>query len=59
MNLSPVSAPKKGKPNRKVGYLKMVVMEDLKAKSINKEVEKLVEKTAIVITDGYTGYAKL
>jgi hypothetical protein len=35
-----IRAPKKGKPNRKVGYLKMVVMEDLKAKSINKEVKK-------------------
>lgn len=54
-----IKAPKPRKPNRKVGYLKMVVMEDLKAKSINKEVEKLVEKTACVLTDGYTGYAKL
>lgn len=54
-----IKAPKPGKPNRKVGYLKMVVMEDLKAKSINKEVEKLVEKTVSVLTDGYTGYSKL
>jgi hypothetical protein len=54
-----IKAPKPGKPNRKVGYLKMVVMEDLTAKSINKEVEKAVEKTASVLTDGYTGYAKL
>lgn len=54
-----ISAPKKGKPNRKVGFLKMVVMEDLTAQSINKEVGKSVENTASVITDGYTGYAKL
>ena len=39
-----ISAPKKGKPNRKVGYLKMTVMEDLKAVTINKEVAKSVEK---------------
>ena len=54
-----IQAPKKGKPNRKVGYLKMVVMEDLTVKSINKEVEKSVEKSASGLTDGYTGYAKL
>ena len=54
-----IKAPKKGKPNRKVGYLKMVVMEDLKAKSINNEVEKAVNKTASALTDGYKGYAKL
>ncbi len=54
-----ISAPKKGKPNRKVGYLKMVVMEDLKSETINKEVGKSVDKTASVLSDGYTGYVKL
>lgn len=54
-----VEAPKKGKPDRKVGYLKMVVMEDLKTETINKEVEKSVEKTAKVLSDGYRGYNKL
>lgn len=54
-----VEAPKKGKPNRKVGFLKMVVMEDLKSKTINKEVLKSVEESAQVLTDGYKGYAKL
>lgn len=54
-----IVAPKKGKPNRKVGYLKMVVMEDLKSISINKEVEKYVSKTASALTDGYKGYARL
>ena len=37
----------------------MVIMEDLKAESINKEVEKGVNKSASVLTDGYTGYCKL
>jgi ribosomal protein S27E len=54
-----VKAPKKGKPNRKVGFLKMVVMDDLKSESINKEVDKSVKKSATVLSDGYTGYAKL
>jgi len=54
-----IEAPQKGKPNRKVGYLKMVVMEDLTSKSINKEVGKFVEKTSTILTDGYTGYSKL
>ncbi len=52
-----IETPKKGKPNRKVGYLKMVVIEDLKAESINKVVEKSVNKTASALTDGYKGYA--
>jgi len=50
-----IEAPKKRKPDRKVGYLKMVVMEDLTADSINKEVEK----SASALTDEYNGYAKL
>ena len=54
-----ISAPKKGKPNRKVGCLKMVVMEDLKSETINKEVVKSVQKTASVLSDGYKGYNKL
>ena len=54
-----IKAPKKGKPDRKVGYLKMVVMDDLKSESINKEVKKAVNENAEIISDGYKGYAKL
>jgi len=50
---------KKGKPDRKVGYLKMKVMEDLKAETIEGVVKKSIEKTAIATTDGYRGYGKL
>jgi transposase-like protein len=50
---------KKGKPNRKVGFLKMKVMEDLKRDSINNQIEKSVEKTTTALTDGYRGYNKL
>ncbi len=34
-------------------------MEDLKAATINKEVIKSVEKSSIILTDGYPGYNKL
>ena len=54
-----IKAPKKGKPDRKVGYLKMVVMEDLKSESINKEVKKAVNENAEIISDGYKGYANI
>jgi hypothetical protein len=54
-----ISALKKGKLNRKVGYLKMVVMEDLKSETINKEVGKSVDKTGSVLSYDYTGYAEL
>ena len=37
----------------------MVVMEDLKSETINKEVGKSVDKTASVLSDGYKGYAIL
>lgn len=33
-------------------------MEDLKSETINKEVGKSVDKTASVLSDGYTGYPK-
>lgn len=54
-----IKAPKKGKPDRKVGYLKMVVMENLQAETINQKVKKGVEKIATVLSDGYKGYNKL
>jgi hypothetical protein len=48
-----VENPKKnGKPTKKVGYLKMKVMEDLKSETIKKEVEKDIEKT----TEGNHGW---
>jgi len=50
---------KKGKPDRKVGCLKMKVMENLKAATIKKVVETRVEKANEATTDGYRGYGKL
>jgi hypothetical protein len=37
----------------------MMVIEDLKSETINKEVLKGVEKSSRVLTDGYTGYSQL
>jgi len=49
----------KHKPNRKCGYLKMVVMNDLKSDTINEIIEPMVDKKAIAMTDKYKGYSKL
>ncbi len=49
----------KHKPDRKVGYLKMIVMQDLKSKSINKMIKKSVDKETIVLSDAYKGYNQL
>ena len=49
----------KHKPDRQVGYLKMILMPDLKSKSINKEIEKNVDKETVVLSDAYAGYNKL
>ncbi len=49
----------KHKPDRKVGYLKMIVMQDLKSKSINKMIKKSVDKETFVLSDAYKGYNHL
>ena len=53
------SEKNKHKPDRQAGHLKMIVMNDLKANNINKEVEKVVDCDTIVLSDGYRGYNKL
>ncbi len=49
----------KHKPDRQVGYLKMIVMSDLSSKSINEEIGKSVDKETVVLSDAYKGYNKL
>ncbi len=53
------SEKNKHKPDRSVGYIKMIVMDDLKANSINKAVNENVDQHTEVLSDGYKGYAKL
>jgi hypothetical protein len=50
---------KKHKTNRKIKYLKMKVIEDLQASTINSEVEKNIDSCSWVHTDPYKGYNNL
>lgn len=52
-------AKNKHKPDRCVGYIKMIVMDNLKADSINAAVNQSVDKETEVLSDGYKGYTKL
>ena len=49
---------KKGKP-RKVGFIKMQVIPDLKADTINEQVVSLISDKATLITDDSTSYVNL
>jgi transposase-like protein len=47
------------KPNRIVGHVKMIVMENLRGATINSKVAQSVDDKAVAITDSYNGYNKL
>ena len=49
----------KHRPDKKVGYLKMKVIEDLSADTINKELEKSVKQGTNSVSDDYSSYKKL
>jgi hypothetical protein len=49
---------KKGKP-RKVGHIKMLVIDDLKSDTITPQVEKNVSEESVVDSDHSTSYVKL
>jgi len=50
---------KKHKTNRKMKYLKMKVVEDLEASTVNSEVEKTVDHFSTAHTDAYKSYNKI
>ncbi len=54
-----VENPKAGKKPKKVGYLKMKVISDLKSETITKNVKDQIESTADLTTDDSTSYTKL
>lgn len=54
-----VIVPKKGMKPRRVGYIKMKVVEDLKKDTITPLVESLVYKDSILDTDGSNSYVDL
>lgn len=49
---------KKGK-NKKVGFIKMIVIPDLKSDTINSQVSKNISSEASLITDASTSYSEL
>ena len=54
-----MESPKKGKKPRRVGYLKMKVIEDLKKESITPLVKSLVNSNSSIDTDGSNSYVAL
>ncbi len=50
---------KKGKKSRKVGHIKMKVIEDLKSETIDAVVSKNISKEAHLTTDNSTSYSDL
>jgi len=54
-----VENPEKGKKARRVGYLKMKVIEDLQADTINEQVQKLAANVTTIDSDASTSYVDL
>lgn len=52
-------AKDKHKPDRKVGFIKMILMKDLTAAAINDKVKENVDQDSEITSDGYRGYNKL
>jgi transposase-like protein len=44
------------KKNRKMGFVKMVVVDKLDSETLNYEIQKGVSQTSTILTDGYRGY---
>ena len=49
----------KNRPDKKVGYLKMKVIHNLKSETINQKIEAGVEPGTDVVTDNYSSYKKI
>jgi predicted RNA-binding Zn-ribbon protein involved in translation (DUF1610 family) len=54
-----VTSPKKGQKPRRVGYLKMKVIENLKSETINEQVKMLASNVSVIDTDDSTSYVDL
>lgn len=54
-----VEDPKPGKKSKKIRYIKMIVIGDLKAETITNNVREQVEETADLTTDDSTSYKNL
>jgi hypothetical protein len=54
--------PKQSNPhkkNRSMGFVKMLLMDELTSEDINGEVEHAIKPGSTVLTDGYNGYARI
>lgn len=54
--------PKQDNPNKKnrsMGFVKMVVMDNLTSKAINYEISNAISPNSTVLTEGYRSYANL
>jgi transposase-like protein len=49
----------KNRPDKKVGYLKMKVLHNLKSATINQKIEQGVALNTAVVTDNYSSYKKV
>ena len=49
----------KHKPNKKVGYIKMQLLDDLCKETTNEQVERTIDKQSSAITDGANNYNDL
>ena len=47
------------RPNKKVGYLKMKVIENLESQTLNQEIEKRVKEGTNSVSDDYSSYKKI
>jgi hypothetical protein len=47
------------KKKRSMGFVKMIIMDNLKNDSINYEVERAIDKRSTLLTDGMAGFSKL
>jgi hypothetical protein len=54
-----VQSPKKGQKPRRVGYLKMKVIDDLQSETINKQVKTLAGSVTDIDSDDSTSYVDL
>lgn len=54
-----IESPKEGKKPKRVGYLKMKVIDDLKAKTIDEVVQNSVSEKSTLHTDDSTSYLNL
>lgn len=54
-----VDEPKPGKKSRKVGHIKMKVMHDLKAETVNAIIDEQIEQESTIKSDDSTSYVDL